>query len=93
MDVTLSLGSGVLPRTVSVVGGLDVGATNEFSQVILALHDIVGSDVVYDFRGVQVHDDAARSTIAMLAHKFREFGRSVALPDSVALQEAAPLLS
>lgn len=81
MDVTLSLGHTGSPTTVTVAGGLDVASTNEFSQVILALHDIVGTDAVYDLTRVHVADDAARSTLALLAHKFREFGRIVALPE------------
>jgi hypothetical protein len=90
MDVVLSLGGSGAPTTVVVSGVLDVTTTSEFSQLIFGLHDILGPDAGYDFRPTLVGDEAGRSTLALIAHKFREFGRSVELPPG--LEVAAPLV-
>jgi hypothetical protein len=89
MDITVSWGRSVTPIVV-VSGELDVETTPEFSQVIMALHDVVSSEAVYDFTRVFARDDPARSTLNMVTHKFREFGRCVRMPDH--LEMLAPSL-
>lgn len=81
IDVKLSLGGSGSPTTVVVTGGLGVEAMSEFSQVVMGLHHIVGSEAVYDFRGVAAADDAARATLTIVARKFREFGHHVQPPE------------
>jgi hypothetical protein len=80
VDVRLSLARAGAATVVEVSGGLDVDTTTEFSQIVMGLHDIVGSGAVFDFTGVAVSDGAGRSTLSMVAHKFREFGHTVQLP-------------
>jgi hypothetical protein len=80
VDVKLSLGGVHAATVVEVSGGLGVDTTTEFSQIVMGLHDIVGSGALFDFTGLDVSDSAGRSTLSMVAHKFREFGHSVQLP-------------
>ena len=54
-----------------------------------AHYDVLGSDVLYDFRGVDERDEAAHATLVMLAHKFREFGQAVSLPELLSSVESA----
>ncbi|WP_324650424.1 hypothetical protein [Georgenia sp. H159] len=74
MRLTMRFGENGAPTTIVLAGDLDVAAANEFTHIVLGLHDIVGVDVAYDFRAVRVRDGAGRSAIAMVAHTFREFG-------------------
>jgi hypothetical protein len=70
--------------TVVVADGvLDVSVSNEFSQLVFGLHDILGGGADYDFRTAVVGDEAGRSTLAMIVHKFREFDRRIMLPAEV----------
>jgi hypothetical protein len=72
--------------TVVVADGvLDVTVTNQFSQLVFGLHDILGGGAAYDFRATVVGDEAGLSTLAMIAHKFREFDRQIVLPGGVSV--------
>ncbi len=80
MRLTMTFGENGNATTIVVSGELDVVAANEFTHIVLGLHDIAGAEVSYDFADVRVCDDAGRSAMAMVAHTFREYGPAVRLP-------------
>lgn len=80
MEMTVSFGDHHAAATITVVGDLDVETASTFGRLVLGMHEMLGSEATYDFSGVVVRDDAARSTLELIAHDFREFGPCVTMP-------------
>jgi hypothetical protein len=80
MKLEVVFGDGPASTLITVTGDLDVETAATFGRLVMGIHDMLGSDATYDLSGVRVRDGAARSTLEIVAHEFREFGPSTLFP-------------